>query len=239
MPGDRWQKFANLRAFYSYMWTHPGKQLLFMGQEFGQTAEWNFERSLDWHLLQYNEHRGLRDCVKDLNHLYQAEKALWEKDANPEGFVGINCNDSENCVISFLRRSNDPMDFLVVAVNFTPVPRTAYRLGVPENCFYREIFNSDSQKYGGSGVGNGEGVHAVEPGSFWMPYSIDITVPPLGAVIFKPDFNRPKPEPAPLMPPNFVKKETAPKPEKTEEKAEKAVKKPASPKSLAGKSKKK
>jgi 1,4-alpha-glucan branching enzyme len=215
MPGDRWQKFANLRAFYSYMWTHPGKQILFMGQEFGQSAEWNFERSLDWHLLQFDEHRGLSDCVKDLNRLYQAEKSLWEKDANPEGFVGINCNDSENCVISFLRRSNDPMDFLVIAVNFTPVPRPNYRLGVPEDCFYREVFNSDSQKYGGSGVGNGEGVQALEPGSFWMPHSIDITVPPLGAVVFKPVYDRPKPEPAPFMPPSLKKSPPENKTEKT------------------------
>lgn len=190
MPGDYWQKFANLRAFYSYMWTHPGKQLLFMGQEFAQFEEWREDKSLDWHLLDFDFHRGMKECVKDLNLLYKKEKAMWEKDATPEGFIGINCDDSDNSTISFIRRSNDPFDFLVVVINFTPVPRGGYTLGVPENCFYEEVFNSDSGKYCGSNVGNFGGVMAREPGSFWMPYSIDVTVPPLGCVIFKPKYDK-------------------------------------------------
>ncbi len=193
MPGDYWQKFANLRAFYSYMWTHPGKQLLFMGQEFGQFDEWNEEKSLDWHLLGFDFHKGLQECIKDLNALYKNEKALWEKDANPEGFIGLNCDDSDNSTISFIRRSNDPFDFLIVAVNFTPVPRENYILGAPEDCYYEEIFNSDSAKYCGGNVGNMGGVYAKKEGAYWMPYSLNVTVPPLGAVIFKPRYDK-KPE---------------------------------------------
>ncbi|HOJ63892.1 MAG TPA: 1,4-alpha-glucan branching protein GlgB [Spirochaetota bacterium] len=189
MPGDYWQKFANLRAFYTYMWTHPGKQLLFMGQEFAQFEEWKEYKSLDWHLLDFDFHKGIQKMIKDLNEIYKKEKALWEKDADPSGFIGINCDDSDNSVISFIRRSNDPFDFLVVVVNFTPVPRHNYLLGVPEKCYYEEIFNSDSSKYCGSNVGNFGGVMATEPGSYWMPYSIYVTVPPLGGIILKPKYD--------------------------------------------------
>ena len=190
MPGDYWQKFANLRAFYSYMWTHPGKQLLFMGQEFGQFEEWREDKSLDWHLLDFDFHRGLKECVKDLNHLYKNEKALWERDATSEGFIGLNCDDSDNSTISFIRRSDDPFDFLVIAVNFTPVARPNYILGVPEDCYYEEIFNSDAGKYCGSNCGNMGGASAREQPAYWMPYSIEITIPPLGAVIFKPRYDK-------------------------------------------------
>ncbi len=187
MPGDVWQKFANLRSLYTYMWTHPGKQLLFMGQEFGQWAEWNCERSLDWHLTNFDEHKGLMECLKDLNTIYQNEKSLWEKDTEAAGFEGINCDDSDNSVVSFIRRSSDPKDFIVVAVNFTPITRY-YRLGVPENCFYQELFNSDAAKYGGGNVGNFGGLFASSEKAYEKPYSIDVYIPPLSGVMFKPKY---------------------------------------------------
>lgn len=188
MPGDYWQKFANLRALYTYMWGHPGKQLLFMGQEFGQFAEWNCMQSLDWHLLDYPMHRGLQRCVKDLNTIYKRERAFWERDFVPEGFDGINCDDSDNSVLSFIRYSGDPKDFLVFVINFTPVPRPNYVLGVPEYCFYEEIFNSDASIYGGSNTGNAGGVMAKRRGAFRKPFSLEIFVPPLAGVIFKPRY---------------------------------------------------
>ncbi|HOK40910.1 MAG TPA: 1,4-alpha-glucan branching protein GlgB [bacterium] len=186
MPGDEWQRFANLRALYTYMWTHPGKKMLFMGQEFGQKREWSESRQLDWYLLKYPFHQKLKNFVKDLNALYKREKALWEVDFHPSGFDGINCDDCDNSVLSFIRYANDKKDFLVIAINFTPVPRYKYILGVPEFCFYKEIFNSNSENYGGSNLGNNGGVMAKKIGAYRKPYSIEIVAPPLGAVIFKP-----------------------------------------------------
>lgn len=186
MPGDYWQKFANLRALYTYMWGHPGKQMLFMGQEFGQFAEWSSSKSLDWHLLAFEKHAGLRNCVKDLNKIYARERAFWERDFVPQGFDGINCDDCDNSVLSFIRYSADPKDYLVFVINFTPVPRERYILGVPDYCFYEEIFNSNAVEYGGSGTGNGGGVKARKSGAYRKPYSIEIFVPPLAGVIFKP-----------------------------------------------------
>ena len=188
MPGDYWQKFANLRTLYTFMWGHPGKQLLFMGQEFGQFDEWNPEKSLDWHLLEFDFHRGLQSCIRDLNKIYQDEKALWQRDFISEGFEGINCDDMDNSTISFIRRSDDPMDFLIFVINFTPVPRNGYTIGVPENCYYREIFNSDSGKYCGSNSGNGAGIKAVNNPSFGYPNSLTLNVPPLGGLILKPRY---------------------------------------------------
>jgi len=188
MPGDYWQKFANLRALYTFMWGHPGKQMIFMGQEFGQFAEWKCEQSLDWHLLDYEKHLGLKKCVQDLNRIYVKEKAFWQRDFVPEGFEGINCDDCDNSVMSFIRRSDDPKDFLIFAVNFTPVPRYNYVLGVPEDCFYEEIFNSDAAIYGGSGVGNMGGVRARKKPAYWKPYSIEVTLPPLAGIILKPSY---------------------------------------------------
>ncbi len=188
MPGDYWQKFANLRAYYAYMWTHPGKQLLFMGQEFAQFDEWNADKSLDWHLLDFDFHKGIQQSISDLNHIYKEEKSLWEKDFTPDGFEGINCDDSDNSILSFIRKSSDPKDFLVVVINFTPVPRDYYMLGVPEECFYEEIFNSDSGKYCGSNFGNYGGVKAIPGGIFGKPYSINVKIPPLGAIILKPKY---------------------------------------------------
>lgn len=186
MPGDYWQKFASLRALYTLMWGHPGKQLLFMGQEFGQIAEWNENKSLDWHLLGFDYHYGLLECVKNLNWIYQTEKAMWELDFSAEGFDGINCDDSDNSIFSFIRYGKDQDDFLIFVINFTPIPRYNYTLGIPEYCFYQEIFNSDSHEYAGSNVGNFGGIMANREGALGKPYSIDITVPPLAGIILKP-----------------------------------------------------
>lgn len=190
MPGDYWQKFANLRVFYTYMWTHPGKQLLFMGQEFGQFEEWHADRSLDWHLLDYDFHKGLQSCIMDLNAIYKSESALWERDTDPAGFEGINCDDSDNSVVSFIRRGNDGDNFVIVVVNFTPVPRGDYIIGVPEGCFYKEIFNSDSEKYGGSNYGNYGGLESRKSPAFGREYSLSINVPPLGGIILKPEIDK-------------------------------------------------
>ncbi|RMF90065.1 MAG: 1,4-alpha-glucan branching protein GlgB [Planctomycetota bacterium] len=189
MPGDLWQKFANLRLLYSYMWTHPGKKLLFMGGEFGQWAEWNFDKSLDWHLLQWETHQGVQRCMADLNRLLRSEKALHQQDYDWHGFQWIDCHNWEESTLSYIRRAEDPADYLVVACNFTPVPRLQHRIGVPENCWYREIFNSDSEYYGGSNLGNFPGVQAEPLPWHDQPASMQIVLPPLGAVIFKPERN--------------------------------------------------
>jgi 1,4-alpha-glucan branching enzyme len=185
VPGDLWQKFANLRMLYSYMFTHPGKKLLFMGCEFGQWNEWNYDDSLQWHLLQWESHQGLKKLVADLNHLYRREPALHQVDFEYQGFEWIDCHNYEQSTLAYVRRAKDPRDFLVFACNFTPVPRTMHRLGVPELCWYEEIFNSDSMYYGGSNLGNG-GRMAEELPWDGRPFSIPITLPPLAGVIMKP-----------------------------------------------------
>jgi 1,4-alpha-glucan branching enzyme len=185
MPGDWWQKFANLRVLYTFMWGHPGKKMLFMGQEFAQSSEWSEEKSLDWHLLNYPEHQGIKKCIQDLNHLYHREKALWENDFSSEGFEWINCDDSDNSVISFIRYDKKREEFLIFVLNFTPIVRYDYTIGVPEAGFYTEIFNSDAGIYGGSNVGNNGGVHTLDYGAFSRPYALRLTVPPLGGVILK------------------------------------------------------
>jgi len=186
MPGDLWQKFANLRLLYSYMWTHPGKKLLFMGNEFGQWNEWNYDESLQWHLLQWSSHQGVQRCVADLNRIYRREKALHEVDFDYHGFEWIDCHNHDDSTLCYVRRAKDPRDFLVVCCNFTPVPRLNYRYGVPELCWYEEIFNSDSMYYGGSNMGNFPGAMAEPQESHGRPQSIVITLPPLATVIFKP-----------------------------------------------------
>ena len=186
MPGDLWQRFANLRLMYSYMWTHPGKKLLFMGGEFGQWNEWNYDCSLQWDLLQWDSHRGLQKCVADLNKLLIREKALHEVDFDYRGFEWIDCHNHDESTLSYLRRAKDPSDYLIVACNFTPVPRMNHRLGVPEACWYDEIFNSDSQYYAGSNLGNYPGVRAEPTGSHGRPASIQLTLPPLAVVVLKP-----------------------------------------------------
>jgi len=186
MPGDLWQKFANLRMLYSYMWTHPGKKLLFMGGEFGQWNEWNHDGQLQWELLQWRSHEGLRTLVADLNKLYHREPALHELDFDEPGFEWIDCDDREHSTICYLRRAKRPDDFLVACFNFTPVVRTDCPIGVPMEGWYQEIFNSDSEHYGGSNVGNHPGIEAQQRGWHGRPYSLRITLPPLGAVLFKP-----------------------------------------------------
>jgi 1,4-alpha-glucan branching enzyme len=186
VPGDLWQKFANLRLLYGYMWTHPGKKLLFMGGEFGQWNEWNYDTSLQWDLLQWESHRTLRDYMADLNRMYRREAALHEVDFDAAGFEWIDCHNHEDSTLSYIRRAKDPNDYLVIACNFTPVPRGRYRLGVPELCWYDEISNSDSKYYGGSNLGNGSGVMATEIPSHGRPYSVELVMPPLAVSVFKP-----------------------------------------------------
>ena len=185
MPGDVWQKHANLRALYGYMYGHPGKKLMFMGDEFGQWREWNFDASLDWHLLEEPRHRGMRKWVQDLNLAYQRERSLHEVDFEGSGFSWIDCNDNENSIISMIRRARNPHDFTVMLVNFTPVPRDDYRIGVPEAGWYRELLNSDGEMYGGGNMGNGGGVHTEPIPSHGYEQSMKVLVPPLGFVLFK------------------------------------------------------
>ena len=186
MPGDLWQRFANVRLLYSYMWTHPGKKLLFMGSEIAQWNEWDFDSSLQWHLLQWESHRGVQKLVADLNQLCRREPALHELDFDGRGFEWIDCHNWENSVLSYLRRAKDPNDYLVVANNFTPVPRLQYQLGVPECCWFEEVFNSDSQFYSGSNLGNGPGIMAEDKSCHGRPASVTLCLPPLATVVLKP-----------------------------------------------------
>lgn len=186
MPGDTWQKFANLRLLLTYMYCHPGKKLLFMGGEFGQIAEWDYNRELDWYLLEREEHRKIKKFVSDLNNLYRNEKALFEVDFSPDGFEWIDFSDYESSIISFIRKGRKQEDFIVAVFNFTPVPRYNYRIGIPLKTSYKEIFNSDSHFYGGSNTGNFGMVKAEGISIHNRPFSINITLPPLGAVILKP-----------------------------------------------------
>lgn len=185
MPGDMWQQFANLRLLYGYMFAHPGKKLMFMGGEFGQRAEWDSSTSLEWHLLDYASHQGLQALTADLNVVYRNEPALHQVDFDWQGFDWLDCSDADASVLSFLRRAKDHNNFIVVVTNNTPVMRENYRVGVPELGFYREIMNTDSEKYGGSNIGNLGGQHAetIPWGNY--PYSINLRLPPLGAVYFK------------------------------------------------------
>jgi len=185
MPGDEWQRFANLRLFYGYMFGHPGKKLLFMGNEFGQVREWSHDDSLEWHVLQFNLHSGIRRWVKDLNNLYRNEPALYELDFDDSGFEWVDFFDWENSIISFLRRGSTTRDTILVVCNFTPQCLKGYRVGVPEGGWWRELLNSDGADYGGSGAGNGGGVNAEHTASHDRPYSLVMTVPPLATVVFK------------------------------------------------------
>lgn len=188
MPGDLWQRFANLRAFYGYMWGHPGKKLLFMGGEFGQWHEWQYAESLDWHLLvppSDLHHAQLKDFVRELNALYQREPALSELDCDPEGFRWVDPHDSDNSVVSFMRHAKEPEQTLLFVCNFTPIPRYGYRLGVPEAGVYEEVLNSDDMRFGGSGILNSQPMPSGPV--FWQacPHSIQLTLPPLGTIILK------------------------------------------------------
>ncbi|MCB9772203.1 MAG: 1,4-alpha-glucan branching protein GlgB [Candidatus Omnitrophica bacterium] len=185
MPGDQWQKFANLRLLYGYMFTHPGKKLLFMGCEFGQWDEWNHEKSLDWHLLQYPAHAGILQCVKDLNNLYKTEPALYQTDFLSEGFHCVDSSDSQQSVISFLRKTQHPQDDLLIVCNFTPALRCAYRVGVPQSGYWREILNTDANEYGGSGHGNMGGQESDPVAIHGFYHSLALTLPPLSIVVLK------------------------------------------------------
>jgi 1,4-alpha-glucan branching enzyme len=190
MPGDEWQRFANLRLLFGYMYAQPGKKLLFMGGEFGQWREWNHDAGLDWHLLEEGRHAGLQQWVTDLNRLYGSEPALHELDCDPAGFDWIDANDSEASVITFLRRSSSG-EIVLVACNFTPVVRHNYLVGVPEGGFWREIANSDAWMYGGSGQGNLGGGESLPFSVHGRPRSLNLTLPPLGCVFLKPDGSPP------------------------------------------------
>jgi 1,4-alpha-glucan branching enzyme len=185
MPGDVWQKYANLRTLYGYMTSHPGKKLLFMGSEFGQWREWNESYSLDWHLLDYDDHRQLQSYVAQLNQLYRQEPALHAIDASWEGFEWIDVADAENSIISFMRRSHNPADTIVVVCNFTPVPRHHYRVGLPNPGAYYELLNSDDSRFGGSGVVNPNPVWAEELPWQRCSHSATFTLPPLGVIYLK------------------------------------------------------
>ncbi len=185
MPGDHWQKFANLRLLLAYMYAQPGKKLLFMGGEFGQWAEWNHDGSLDWSLLDVAPHAGVRLLVGDLNHLYRAEGALNTCEISASSFEWIDFHDAEKNVLSFLRKGRSPEEAIAVVCNFSPVPRTSYRIGVPRKGFWREILNSDGAQYGGSGRGNFGGVSSVPIALHGRNYSLTIDLPPLAAVFFK------------------------------------------------------
>jgi 1,4-alpha-glucan branching enzyme len=187
MPGDEWQRFANLRLLFGYMYAQPGKKLLFMGDEFGQVREWTHDGSLEWNILQYPVHHGLQSWVEQLNRIYADEPALHDFDTDPRGFEWIDCNDNAASTISLLRKSRSPNQNIVVVCNFTPIPRLNYRLGVPSGGFWREILNSDAKEYGGSGMGNLGGVVAQEEPVHGRPYSLNLTLPPLAAVFLKAD----------------------------------------------------
>ncbi|MGC8938518.1 MAG: 1,4-alpha-glucan branching protein GlgB, partial [Thermodesulfovibrio sp.] len=185
MPGDNWQKFANLRLLFGYMYAHPGKKLIFMGGEFAQCNEWYHEESLHWHLLEYPQHQGIQRLVKDLNNLYKNEPALHELDFDPSGFEWIDFTDAEQSIISFLRKGRDPKQLICVVCNFTPVPRFNYRIGVPFRGYWKEVLNTDSELYGGSNCGNMGGLMTENLSIHGRPYSLNLTLPPLGVLFLK------------------------------------------------------
>jgi len=185
MPGDEWQQFANVRAFLAYMWTHPGKKLLFMGQEIGQREEWNHNAGVRWELLEFEPHRKLQTLMRELNRLYRDSPALYQVDFHYTGFEWVDFRDVEHSVIAFLRRAEDPHDFLLICCNFTPVPHVGYEFGVPEEGFYEEVLNTDSAVYGGSNMGNGGAVSSEPVPKHNRQHSITVTLPPLAVVVFR------------------------------------------------------
>jgi 1,4-alpha-glucan branching enzyme len=185
MPGNDWQKFANLRLLLGYMYAQPGKKLLFMGGEFGQWSEWAHDQSLDWHLLQFHPHAGLQRWVADLNRFYRNEPALFETDSNAMGFEWIDCSDAESSVFSLLRKSKAGTGSVIVIGNFTPVPRYNYRIGAPNGGYWQEALNSDATIYGGSGQGNLGGMESSPLGLHGRPHSLTLSLPPLAVLFFK------------------------------------------------------
>lgn len=184
MPGDEWQRFANLRLLYGYMFTHPGTKLLFMGAEFGQTSEWNFEQSLDWHLLQYDFHSGIKRLITDLNQLYKSQPALYEKQFRGDGFEWINYSDHQNAILSYIRKGNNPDENLIVVCNFTEVVRENYRIGIPKKGKLKEIFNSDATIYGGSGVENSNTLKIEKVTYDGRDFSVALILPPLSVTVY-------------------------------------------------------
>jgi 1,4-alpha-glucan branching enzyme len=185
MPGDEWRQYANLRVFLAYMWAHPGKKLLFMGQDIAQREEWNHDRGIRWDLLEFEPHRKLQALVRELNRLYRASPALYEVDFHYAGFEWVDFHDVENSIIAFLRRGDNPSDFLIFCCNFTPVVRKGYEFGVPEEGFYEEVLNTDSEFFGGSNVGNGGLVSSLPKPRHGREHSIAVTLPPLAVVAFR------------------------------------------------------
>lgn len=185
MPGDEWQRFANLRLLYSFMYTHPGTKLLFQGGEFGQTSEWNFQTSLDWHLLQYDVHKGAQSLVKDLNKFYKKEKALFEKQFSTEGFEWIDHGDHQNSVLSYIRKGENEKDNVIIVLNLTPVPRENYRIGLPKSGSLKQVFNSDDKKYYGTGEYKNTKLTAEEKEWNNRQHSLELTLPPLSMIAFK------------------------------------------------------
>ncbi|HUB01232.1 MAG TPA: 1,4-alpha-glucan branching protein GlgB [Terriglobales bacterium] len=185
MPGDEWQRFANLRLLYAYMFAQPGKKLLFMGSEFGQVGEWSHDRSLDWDVLKYPVHSGLMAWVEQLNHLYSREPALHWFDNDSRGFEWVDCNDTPASVVSLLRKTESPDDSILVICNFTPVPRLDYKVGVPAGGYWKELLNSDGKEYFGSGMGNAGGAQTQPEATHGRPFTLRLTLPPLGALFLK------------------------------------------------------
>jgi 1,4-alpha-glucan branching enzyme len=185
MPGDEWQRFANLRLLFAYMFAQPGKKLLFMGCEFGQVREWAHDTSLEWDVLRYPVHSGMQKWVAELNRVYRSEPALHQLDASAAGFEWVDCNDNLTSTISLLRKSESPKDTVLIVCNFTPIPRVGYRVGVPQGGYWRELLNSDAVEYGGTGIGNLGGVNAEEEPAHGRPHSLKLTLPPLGALFLK------------------------------------------------------
>jgi 1,4-alpha-glucan branching enzyme len=185
MPGDEWQKFANLRLLYGYMYAQSGKKLLFMGDEFGQVREWAHDSSLEWHVLQYGVHSGIQKCVEQLNRVYREQPALHELDTDPAGFEWIDANDSADSVLTFLRKGKSPWETILVVCNFTPIPRDNYVVGVPFDGYWRELLNSDAGEYGGSNVGNGGGVQSRGIPMHGRQHSLQLTLPPLAVLYLK------------------------------------------------------
>ena len=186
MPGDPWQKAANLRLAFGWMFCHPGKKLVFMGGEFGQSREWNHDQSLDWHELNDPRHAGIARWFADVCRFYRESPELWKLDASPKGFEWIDCSDRDSSVVSFIRRDGEGRTLALVA-NFTPVVRTGYRVGLPCGGGWREVLNSDAEVYGGSGAGNMGRVEAEAEEFHGRPYSAELTLPPLGCVVLKPE----------------------------------------------------
>ena len=185
MPGDEWQRFANLRVLYSYMFTHPGTKLLFQGNEFAQSEEWNFQQSLDWHLLQYDVHKGIQNLIKDLNSFYKKQPALYEKQFTNAGFEWIDYSDSENSILVYIRKGEQAKDNLIIACNMTPIPRENYKIGLPNEGTLKQVFNSDDKKYNGSGLFENQTVVSKKSDWHYRKYSTQITIPPLSMIAFK------------------------------------------------------